>query len=69
LGGDGAFLSWKHEPGERMYEMAQSTAHESFTVWQMAWHGGIALHGENTPPQGITNWWCFTRPTDELLEG
>ena len=49
------------------YEMAQSSKNHAFTIWQMAWHGGIAMHGENTPPQGVSKWWAVTRPTKESV--
>lgn len=51
--------------GSFMYEGAQSPAHKALTVWRMAWHGGIRLHGANSPPQGVSTFWAFTLPTSE----
>jgi hypothetical protein len=53
--------------GTFFYECSQSPAHADFSIWRMAWHGGISLHGDNTPPQGVSVFWCFTRPTEEAV--
>jgi len=46
-----------------VYEGARSSANQAFTVWRMTWHGGIRLHGANSPPQGVSVFWGVTRPT------
>lgn len=38
------------------------------SVWLFTWHGGIPLHGEGTPPQGISRIWVMTWPDDERLQ-
>lgn len=48
--------------GAFVYEGAQSPANENFTIWRMAWHNGIPLHGSNTPPSGIAVFSVVTRP-------
>jgi len=53
--------------GGFVYEGIQSPAHHAFTVWRMAWHGGIPLHGGNSPPQGVAVFWGITRPTPEAM--
>jgi hypothetical protein len=50
-----------------VYEGVLSPAHEAFTVWRMAWHGGIRLHGADSPPQGVSVFWGVTRPTPEAV--
>ena len=50
-----------------IYEVAQSPANPAFTLWRMAWHGGIHLHGANSPPQGVSVFWGVTRPTPEAV--
>jgi hypothetical protein len=53
--------------GGFVYEGIQSPAHEALTLWRMIWHGGIRLHGENSPPDGVEAFWGVTRPTPEAL--
>lgn len=53
--------------GSFVYEGMQSPANPDFTVWRMAWHGGIRLHGDGSPPQGISVFWGITRPTVEAV--
>jgi hypothetical protein len=53
--------------GSFIYEGARSPAHPDLTVWRMTWHGGVRLHGANSPPQGISIFWGFTRPTPEAV--
>jgi hypothetical protein len=53
--------------GSFIYEGAQSIAHPDLTVWRMAWHGGVRLHGAGSPPQGVSIFWAFTRPTPEAV--
>ena len=51
--------------GSFIYSVLQSPANLSFTVWQLRWHGGIRLHGEDDA--GTDRWWAFTRPTQEAV--
>ena len=53
--------------GGFVYEGIQSPAHEALTLWRMIWHGGIRLHGDNSPPDGVEAFWGVTRPTPEAL--
>jgi hypothetical protein len=53
--------------GSFEYSVHKSPKNEAFTVWQMRWHGGIPMHGDNTPPQGVSKWWAITRPTEEAV--
>lgn len=46
--------------GTFKYSCVQSPAHEGFTAWMIALHGGIFLHGEDG---SADHWWCMTRPT------
>lgn len=48
-----------------VYEGTRSPANQAFTLWRMAWHGGIRLHGANSPPEGVCVFWGVTRPTPE----
>ena len=50
-----------------VYEGTQSPSHQALSVWRMAWHGGIRLHGADSPQQGISVFWAVTRPTPESL--
>lgn len=52
--------------GGFIYAGARSPANPNFSVWQLTWHGGIALHGEDGI--GTDHWWAVTRPTEQAAE-
>lgn len=47
------------------YVGTRSSKIQGFSVWVISIHGGIALHGRGSPPEGIDYFWCVTSPTDE----
>jgi len=53
--------------GTFIYAGMRSVANEAFSVWEMAFHNGIPLHGDGSPPQGIDKYWSATVPTAEAL--
>ena len=51
--------------GSFVYAVRQSPGHAALTLWQLAWHGGIRLHGlEQT---SADSWWAVTRPSPEAV--
>lgn len=52
--------------GSFIYTVVQSVDHDDLTMWQMAWHGGISLYGEDG--ESAKRWWAFTRPTQEAVD-
>ncbi len=54
--------------GSFAYDGARSPINPALSVWQLSLHGGIPLHGENSPPEGVNRWWGITRPTQAAIE-